>query len=232
MLVIGSGAGALVTAVTAAHAGLAVTLVEKAPVLGSTTAWSGGWLWIPRNPLALAAGINEDPDEPRLPGQRDRRHRRRSAGRRLPRQRPEMLRFFEETPRSPSSMATGCPTSTRRRGRARGGRSVAARPYDGRRLGAWIDRLRPPLDVISLGGLGISSGADLYHFVNATRSLASARHVAGRFLRHGRDLARLRRSTQLVNGNALVARLVAPVPSQSPTATGHLRADRTGSTPT
>ena len=28
-------------------------------IFGGTTAWSGGWMWIPRNPLARAAGIEE-----------------------------------------------------------------------------------------------------------------------------------------------------------------------------
>jgi glycine/D-amino acid oxidase-like deaminating enzyme len=43
-----------------------VTVAEKEPVLGGTTAWSGGWMWTPRNPLAQRAGILEDPDLPGL----------------------------------------------------------------------------------------------------------------------------------------------------------------------
>ncbi|WP_163047556.1 FAD-dependent oxidoreductase, partial [Acinetobacter nosocomialis] len=58
LAVVGSGAAGLSAAVTAAWLGLDVVLVEKEPVLGGTSAWSGGWLWIPRNPLALAAGID------------------------------------------------------------------------------------------------------------------------------------------------------------------------------
>ena len=51
LLVVGSGAGALSTAVTAAHLGLKVWVVEKDAHYGGTTAWSGGWMWIPRNHL-------------------------------------------------------------------------------------------------------------------------------------------------------------------------------------
>ncbi|MEY2876499.1 MAG: hypothetical protein RLZZ373_3870, partial [Pseudomonadota bacterium] len=65
LLVVGSGAGGLSAAVTAAELGLRVVVVEKAPVLGGTTAWSGGWMWIPRNPLAVEAGLVEDADAPR-----------------------------------------------------------------------------------------------------------------------------------------------------------------------
>jgi glycine/D-amino acid oxidase-like deaminating enzyme len=61
---VGSGAGGLATAVTAARLGLKVVVAEKA-CFGGTTAWSGGWLWVPRNPLAIAAGIDEDPALPR-----------------------------------------------------------------------------------------------------------------------------------------------------------------------
>ena len=60
VLVIGSGAGGLSAAVTAAWHGLKVIVVEKERVFGGTTAWSGGWMWIPRNPLAQRAGIVED----------------------------------------------------------------------------------------------------------------------------------------------------------------------------
>lgn len=41
-LVAGGGAGGLAAAVTAAHRGLDVIVVEKASTLGGATAWSGG----------------------------------------------------------------------------------------------------------------------------------------------------------------------------------------------
>ncbi len=49
-------------------------------------------------------------------------------------------------------------------GAASGGRSVTAQPYDGRQLGDWLHRLRPPLETISLAGMGIAGGADMAHF--------------------------------------------------------------------
>ncbi len=64
VLVVGSGAAGLSAAVTAAMHGASVMVAEKASVLGGTSARSGGWLWIPRNPLARAEGIDEAADAP------------------------------------------------------------------------------------------------------------------------------------------------------------------------
>ncbi len=209
VLVVGSGAGGLATAVVAAFHGLDVLVVEKAAVLGGTTAWSGGWLWIPRNPLAVRAGIVEAEAEPL-------RYLASELGNKAGdpridvflRNGPEMVRFFEEETAVAFVDGNRVPDFHATPGHATGGRSVAAAPYDGRALGGWVAKLRPPLDIISVAGMGIASGADLNHFVNATRRPESAWYAARRFVRHGRDLLLRGRAMQLVNGNALVARLL------------------------
>ena len=65
VVVVGSGAGGLSTAVAAAHGEASVLVVEKAVVCGGASAWSGGWMWTPRNLFALADGVNEDRMSPR-----------------------------------------------------------------------------------------------------------------------------------------------------------------------
>ena len=210
LLVVGSGAGALSAAVTAAHLGLQVIVVEKEPQFGGTTAWSGGWMWIPRNPLALRAGIAEPIEEP-LGYLRHELGARFDAARALAylHNGPRMLRFFQEHTALQFIDGNAIPDfHGRTEHAASGGRSVCAAPFDGRLLGRHIRQLKAPLPETTLWGMGIASGADLRHFYNALRAWPSFFHVLRRVLRHLRDRVLHGRGMQLVNGNALVAALM------------------------
>ncbi len=59
VVVVGSGAAALAAAVTAADGGCEVELLEKAPLLGGTSAFSGGMPWVPLN-RQMAENGSED----------------------------------------------------------------------------------------------------------------------------------------------------------------------------
>lgn len=63
VVVVGSGAGGLVSAITAAHQGLSVLLIEKGSVWGGSSALSGGGLWIPNNHVSLKAGLKDSEEE-------------------------------------------------------------------------------------------------------------------------------------------------------------------------
>ena len=210
VLVIGSGAGGLAAAVAAAHRGLKVIVAEKADTFGGTSAYSGGWLWVPNAPHAVAAGQGEDPEGPRtylravLGNQYDEAKIAAflDAG-------PRMLSFFEENTEVHFNVGSGVPDFYGHLpGAVTGWRSVVAAPYDGRHLGALITRLRPPIPETTFLGMGIASGVDMRMFLTAMRSVKAFAYVTRRVLKHIRDLAVHRRAMQLVNGNALIARLL------------------------
>ncbi|MFP8780796.1 FAD-dependent oxidoreductase [Hydrogenophaga sp. RWCD_12] len=211
LLVIGSGAGGLSAAVTAAHLGLKVIVAEKDPQYGGTTAWSGGWMWLPRNPLAVEADIVEPIDEPL-------NYLRHELGERFDEARarafldaaPHMVEFFRRKTALRFIDGNAIPDFHGRTAHAStGGRSLCAAPFDGRRLGQRIADLKPPLAETTLWGMGIASGAELRHFLNAMRQPASFWYVTKRVLAHWKDLLMYRRGMRLVNGNALVAALSA-----------------------
>lgn len=216
LIVAGSGAAELAAAVTAAHYGLAVTVLDRATVLGGTTAWSGGWIWAPGNALgnalgkALGQGVDAAPASARD-------YLLAVLGNRFDAARvdaflaaaPQMVDFFTQHTALQFAGGFAIPdTYGDAPGAGTGGRSVIARPYDARGLGAAVALLRPPLRETTFHGMTIQAGADLRAFMTMTRSVASLRHVAARVLRHGRDLVRHGRGMDLRNGAALVARLL------------------------
>lgn len=208
VLVIGSGAGGLSAAITARAHGLDVVVVERAPVFGGTTAWSGGWLWIPCNPLAKRAGLTDSLDAART-------YLRHELGDRFDADKidaylatgPRMVEFFEQNTAVQFVAGLTMPDFHAELPGSAIGRPICAAPYDGRKLGPLIDKLRPPLREITVGGMAIAAGADMRHFMNATRSPRSALYAAKRFASHFLHALRYGRNMHLVNGNALAARL-------------------------
>ena len=206
LLVVGSGAGGLSTAITARKHGLDVIVVEKAAVFGGTTAFSGGVLWIPGSHLdkqadsraAMRTYMKDQTgafyDEAVVEAFLDHG--------------PAMVEWFER-----ESAVRFVPTlypdyHPDAPGGAQVGRSILAAPFDASQLGAELARLRPPLETITFVGMMFnSSNADLKHFFRATKSLVSAAYVTRRLASHFMDLLRYRRGVQVTSGNALAARL-------------------------
>jgi succinate dehydrogenase/fumarate reductase flavoprotein subunit len=211
LLVIGGGAAGLSAAVTAAYHGLRVIVAEKAPVLGGATAWSGGWMWAPLNPLSQVAGIVEDIDAPRT-------YLKHALGAEYDEPRVEallqngrhMVAFFEN--KTSLQFVSGTWIADIQGdlpGAGTGGRSVGPKPFNARRLRKELRPLvRPQLYETSFLGMGIMAGPDLQAFLHTTTSVKSFLHAAWRVAFHVLDLITYRRGMQLVNGPALIARLV------------------------
>lgn len=209
VLVVGSGAGGLSTAITAKKNGLDVVAIEKEEYFGGTTAFSGGVLWIPGNRHAKANGVQDSRDAARTYLQHETgAFFDAEAVDAFLEHGPEMVEFFErETAVKfvPTLYPDYHPDVG---GGVDIGRSILAAPYDIRQLGDDMARLRPPLKTITFIGMMFnSSNADLKHFFNATRSLTSFVYVAKRLATHMKELALYRRGINVTSGNALAARL-------------------------
>jgi len=209
LIVVGSGAAGLATAITAKKRGLDVIVLEKEPVFGGTTALSGGVLWIPMNQHGRKQNPADTADAVR-------RYMMEETGsfydeatvNAFIENGPRMVEFFEretEMKFIPTLYPDYHPDLP---GGAEIGRSILAAPYDIRGLGQDMARLKLPLKTITFIGMMFnSSNADLKHFFNVTKSLTSFVYVAKRLANHLKELALYRRAINVTSGNALAARL-------------------------
>ena len=145
-VVVGSGAGSFVSALVMRKAGKSVLILEKTPVVGGTTAKSGGMMWVPNNRFIRAVEPDESAEKgltylnavcENLPGS--------SAEKRAAyiSEAPKMIDFLVEEgialerasefwPDYYDDAPGGCKTS----------RSVVAKPFNKKELGDWEPKLR------------------------------------------------------------------------------------------
>jgi succinate dehydrogenase/fumarate reductase flavoprotein subunit len=209
VVVVGTGASGMSAAVTAAHQGLKVLVVEKAPVYGGTTARSGGWLWIPGTHLAAEQGLHE-------PAGAARQYLAHEATTHFDADRveafiengPKAIEFFTSKTCVQFDMPAVFPDyHAEAPGGLPGGRSMVTRPFDGRQLGSRVGQLAKPVPELTVFGMMLGSGKELWHFLRAFKSLESFWYVAKRFAGHVLDVLVHGRGMTLTNGNALAGRL-------------------------
>lgn len=210
LVILGSGAGGLTAALTAALAGLRPLVVEHLPHIGGTSARSSGTVWVPGNSHLRDAGIADDRAQAE-------RYLGSLVGNRG--EAAQWQAFLENAPRMVADLGARAGLAFRpymtapdyrqdHPGAAAGGRPLEPLPFDGRLLGANFRRLAWPLPELMLfGGMMVTRG-EAMTLLRADRSPAAAwlgLRLVGRYLR---DRIGQPRGTRLVLGNALVARLL------------------------
>ena len=206
-VIVGSGGGGLVAAITAAEAGASVLVLEKQDLIGGSTAMSGGIMWVPDNPVMRAAGVPDSYEDALAhfeavvgdagpASSAERRHAFLTAG-------PEMVADLERK----GVRFLYCRGYSDYYSNAKGGRDegrgIEPAPFDGRSLGSWRTKLQPGL-AQSLGLAVMTNEArSLSHYNRSGRAfLVSARVVL-------RTLAgRARGRAVLTNGSSLIAQLL------------------------
>ena len=210
VVVVGSGAGGLTAAVTCAHHGLRVLVVEKSHVYGGSTAVSGGAVWIPDNPLMASAGHSDNRSAVLL-------YLRATI---QPFLHPELIdAFLDQGPRMIEFMQAHTSVKFAARahspdylsslpGASMGGRTLDPVEFDGRVLGHRFADLRQPYpQFMVLGGMMVHR-KDTEHLLNAFRDVGSFAYSSRMVARYARDRLSFRRGTRLVLGNALAGRLL------------------------
>jgi 3-oxosteroid 1-dehydrogenase len=158
IVVIGSGGG-LCGAVTAAASGLQTLLIEKEPLLGGSTAMSGGILWLPNNPLMQDEGVPDSFEEAMAyfesvvgdAGPASSEARRTS----YIKEGANMVRFLQGLGVQFLRCEGYADYYVGMRGIQGGkerGRSIECTVFDGHHLGPWLDKLRPGM----AQGMGIA----------------------------------------------------------------------------
>ena len=144
VIVLGAGAAGLTAALAAHEAGASVAVLEKAAVVGGTTAMSGGVVWVPDSAPMREAGLEDDRGAAR------RYIARLAEGRgdealidRYLESAPQMVDFVHtHTDVRFTSLATYPDYHPEFPGGAAGGRSLDNELFDPAELGEWAGRLR------------------------------------------------------------------------------------------
>lgn len=146
VVVLGTGAAGLTAAITAHEGGAKVGVFEKHDLVGGTTAWSGGQVWIPNNHHSAEIGV-EDSRERSLEYVMSLSHGmiQQDLAESFVDHGPEMVRFLEERTPVKFYAVAGMPDYHAEfpGGNTRGGRTIECPLFPYRELGEWEDRVTP-----------------------------------------------------------------------------------------
>lgn len=142
VVVVGSGAGGLMAALSAAHHGRSVLVLERSDRLGGATAMWGGMVWAPNHHLPVDGGFEDSVSDALTYCRATTQHNALVSA--FVYTIPEIVRWVEEvTPISWQVMDYPDSFAEEPTGRHRG-RHLEVAPLSERELGEWRDRIREP----------------------------------------------------------------------------------------
>lgn len=207
LVIAGSGGGGMAAGLAALDAGLQPLIVEKQPLVGGSTGLSGGIVWLPNNPLMRADGI-ADSHQDGLAYLADvvgdigaasspaRREMFLTAG-------YEMINFLLRKGVRMIRCAGWSDYYPNHKGGNESGRAVEGIPFDAAELGAWHDKVQPPL-AKNYGYVVLTNELrSVQYFNRSPRAFAVATKVFART-----RAARLARKQLLTNGASLIGQML------------------------
>ena len=210
VLIVGSGAAGMATALRAAHDGLNVIVAEKSPHFGGTTALSAGWAWVPgnRKGSAASADTREEVEEYLRALAPATFNEAGTAG--FLDTVPEAIDFFEENTSVVFSYPEKAPDyQMDLPGAKLGGRAILPSDANIRMLGARRRELQPYLSSYTVFGYMPQVGPDLSTILKANQSVKAFTYTASKLLRTWVDTALFQQPIKRTNGSALMTRMVA-----------------------
>jgi hypothetical protein len=205
--VIGAGGAGLAAALFAAIAGKSVLIIESTEFVGGTSALSAATHWIPETHLKNG----EDSAENAL------KYLRNAVGNRS----SEAMRkaFIAHGAAAVAELEAKSELKYNIRpyhpdyisdleGSTTHARAMEPFPFDGRKLGALLNLIRPPIPEFTvLGGMMVDR-VDIGHLLNLKKNVKSFLYSMKIIARHGLDRITHKRGTRLVMGNAMIARML------------------------
>ncbi|NQY91071.1 MAG: FAD-binding protein [Deltaproteobacteria bacterium] len=210
LLVVGSGAGAMVAAMAAHDGGASTLIIEKTDEYGGNSAMSGGAMWIPCSSVMKKEGVADSREEAltyleAVTGGVVAREKMETYIDRA----PEMLDWLHEnTHLRMECMLTYPDYYADAPGGKPGGRSLEPEHFDARRLGDEFYRLREPAVQELVFGRMSMTATEAHHILARHKGWISlTMKMMGRYYADLKGRLRGKRDRCLSLGNALVAPL-------------------------
>ncbi|WP_201746979.1 FAD-dependent oxidoreductase [Limnohabitans sp. TS-CS-82] len=210
LVVIGSGGAGFSAALNAAIDGARVLLVERMAHVGGTTALSAATTWVPGTQRGLAVNPDDTPERVATflnlaVGERSDAKLRQA--------------FIDNGPHAVAKLEANSALQFQVRmlhpdylseleGSVLRGRAIEPQPFDGKLLGPNLPLVRNPIPEFTvLGGMMVDRD-DIFHLLRLTETWKSFSYSVRIIVRHFLDKLLHPRSTRLVMGNAMIARML------------------------